>query len=497
MHDPRSNPRPPSSDVDPVAWSAYRLGRRKFFAAAGGTSLAAAFLAACGQGDDSSTPATDAPAGTTGPTGTTAATEPSGTTAPAGTGTAGEMPDGITGGGGGDGTIRIGWVSPQTGPLAPFAAADDFIIGGIETFLADGLIVGGSSYTVEIIRRDSESVPDTAASVALQLINSDNVDLMVVGNTPETTNPVADQCEANGVPCISSLAPWQPWFIGRGGIPGESQFDWTYHFFWGLEDIIATFTAMWDQVDTNGVVGGLFPNDGDGNAWGDPELGLPGPMADLGYTITDPGRYENGNQDFTAQINAFRDADAELVTGVVIPPDFPTFWRQAKQQGFVPKVATIAKAILFPESVAALGADAEGLSSEVWWSPNHPYSSSLVGLSCAEVAGAYTEATGNQWTQPIGFAHALFEVAVAALVAAGSTDRVAVRDAIAGLSVDTIVGRVDWNDAVPGVPNVTKTLLVGGQWRAADTPTGFDLVVVDNSGNPDVPTGGVLEAITA
>ena len=26
---------------------------------------------------------------------------------------------------------------------------------------------------------------------------------MVVGNTPETTNPVADQCEANGVPCLS------------------------------------------------------------------------------------------------------------------------------------------------------------------------------------------------------------------------------------------------------------------------------------------------------
>ena len=28
--------------------------------------------------------------------------------------------------------------------------------------------------------------------------------------TPETTNPVSDQCEANGVPCISTVAPWQP-----------------------------------------------------------------------------------------------------------------------------------------------------------------------------------------------------------------------------------------------------------------------------------------------
>ena len=127
--------------------------------------------------------------------------------------------------------------------------------------------------------------------------------------------------------------------------------------------MIAAFTAMWDQLDTNKQVGGLFPNDGDGNAWGDSELGLPKPMLEAGYTIVDPGRYENGNQDFTAQINAFKDANCELVTGVVIPPDFPTFWRQAKQQGFVPKVASIAKAILFPESLQALGDDGINLTA--------------------------------------------------------------------------------------------------------------------------------------
>jgi branched-chain amino acid transport system substrate-binding protein len=479
---------------DPVAWSAHRLGRRRLFAAAGGTALSAALLAACGKDDDdaSTTQAgTQAPGTTTDATGTTVetgTTAPGATTAPSG---------GITGGGGSDGTIKVGWVSPQTGALAPFAAADEYIIGGIQSFLADGLMVGGKSYAVEVIRKDSESVPDTAASVALELINEDQVDLMLVGNTPETTNPVSDQCEANGVPCISTVAPWQPWFIGRGGTPGETEFEWTYHFFWGLEDIIATFTAMWDQLETNKTVGGLFPNDGDGNAWGDPDLGLPKPMAEAGYTIVDPGRYENGNQDFTAQINAFKEADCELVTGVVIPPDFPTFWRQAKQQGFNPKVATVAKALLFPESVAAIGADAEGLSSEVWWSPNHPYSSSLLGVSSADLATDYTEATGNQWTQPIGFAHALFEVAVGALVAAGSTDKTAVRDAIKGLSVETIVGTVDWTSADNPVPNVAKTKLVGGQWRPADTPTGFDLVIVDNTSNADVPTSGTLEALPA
>ncbi|HTN81757.1 MAG TPA: hypothetical protein VMK16_18970, partial [Acidimicrobiales bacterium] len=108
---------------------------------------------------------------------------------------------------------------------------------------------------------------------------------------------------------------------------------------------------------------------------------------------------------------------------------------------------------------------------------------------------AYTQQTSKQWTQPIGFVHALFEVAVAAFVAAGSTDKAAVRDSISKLSVDTIVGPVAWGSGP--VKNVAKTKLVGGQWRTASTPTGFDLVVVDNSGNPDVPATSTMQPITA
>ena len=403
---------------------------------------------------------------------------------------------GLFGGGGGDGTIRIGFVSPQTGSLAAFGAADTFAVDGIAALVADGLLVGGSSYGVEIFVEDSESSTDTAAAKADELINEAGVNLVVVGNTPETTNPVADTCEALGMPCISSLAPWQPWLLGRGGAPGgDPSFEWTYHFFWGLEDVIATFLAMWDRVDTNMQVGGLFPNDADGNAWGDPENGFGPPLAEAGYTLHDPGRYENLNQDFTAQINAFKDAAAEIITGVVIPPDFPTFWQQARQQGYVPKMASIGKALLFPESIEAIGAEGVGLSSEVWWSPSHPYSSSLTGQTCAELATAYTEATGAQWTQPIGFAHALFEVALTTLAAAGAPEPDAIIEAVSTMALDTIVGHVEWGLEDNPSPNVAKTKLVGGQWREADTPTGFDLIIVDNTGNPDVPTAGEVEPI--
>ncbi|HIP80485.1 MAG TPA: ABC transporter substrate-binding protein, partial [Kiloniellaceae bacterium] len=336
-------------------------------------------------------------------------------------------------------TLKIGFVSPKTGPLAPFAESDDYILEGVRAALKDGLAIDGTTYEVEILVKDSQSNPNRAADVASELLLGDEVNLMVVSSTPETTNPVADQCEINGVPCISTVAPWQPWFFTRGGEP-DSGFEYTYHFFWGLEDIIGVFTEMWNKLDTNKVVGGLFPNDGDGNAWGDPELGFPKPLAAQGFKLIDPGRYQNLSDDFSAQISAFKNGGAEIVTGVVIPPDFTTFWTQAKQQGFTPKAASVGKALLFPVAVEALGETAHNLSSEIWWTPTHPFSSSLTGTSATDLAVGFTGATGKQWTQPLGFAHALFEVAVDALKRSGDpTDYDSLRDAVAETQLDTIV----------------------------------------------------------
>jgi branched-chain amino acid transport system substrate-binding protein len=145
--------------------------------------------------------------------------------------------------------------------------------------------------------------------------------------------------------------------------------------------------------------------------------------------------------------------------------------------------------------VEALGPLGLNLGTEVWWSPSHPFTSSLTGQSTAEVATAYTEGTGRQWSQPIGFAHALFEVAAAAFGAVGSIDdRRAIADAIAGLRIDTVVGSLDWT-AGP-VPNVAKTPLVGGQWRTG-TETPFELVIVSNAQHPEIPTAGTVEPLAA
>src|SRR5215467_9684956 len=216
--------------------------------------------------------------------------------------------------------IKIGHVSPRTGPLAGFGEADTFILEQVRGILAKGLEVGGKTYPVQIISKDSQSSGTRAAEVAAELILGDKVDLIVASATPDTTNPVADQAEVNEVPCVTTNCPWQPYFFGRNGDPRKG-FTWTYHFFWGLEDVIGAFLALWDSAPTNKVVGGLFPNDADGNAWGDAQRGLPPALAKAGYKLTDPGRYQLMNNDFTSQISAFKAVNAEIVTGNMIPPE--------------------------------------------------------------------------------------------------------------------------------------------------------------------------------
>lgn len=395
-------------------------------------------------------------------------------------------------GGAESGPIKIGYVSPQTGALASFGETDNFVVEQVREYFnsVGGVTVAGKQRDVEILVRDTQSDSKRAADVAADLILNEDVDLILTGHTPDTANPVADQGEANGVPVISTLAPWQPVFFGRKGDPAKP-FKWTYHFFFGLEDLETVYMDMWNEIDTNKKVGALFPNDPDGKAFSDPKTGFPAVVGKNDYKITDPGRYANGSQDFSAQISAFKEKGVDILVGVPIPPDFTTFWKQAAQQGFRPKFVTIGKALLTPSNINALGELGDNLGMEIWWSPQHPYSSSLTGQTAQQLADAYTAKTGKQWTQFVGFVHALFEVAATTLSRSDGTREGFVKT-LSTLKTDTVVGPLDWTSGP--VPNVAKTPLVGGQWRQ-NVDKSYSLVVVSNKQNPEIPLGGTVEQL--
>ncbi len=456
-----------------------KLSRRQLLAAAATVGVGGVVLWACG--DDE--PAAD-DASSTGDS--TSASGESSTSASA------------TEPGGNDGTIKIGYVTPQTGALAPFGEADVFVLNALREFMKDGVDIGGKSYTVEILDRDSESNSTTAAAVANDLITKDGVQLMCVAQTPDTTVPVVQACTNNEIPVLSNNAPWQPHYLGIGGnlgpdAPPAVASEWNYHFFWGLEDVIQVFLKMWADVAPGGVVGAMWPDDPDGNAWSDPNVGFPPALEAGGFTLVDPGRFPLGTTDYSAQIAQFKDAGVEIVTGVMIPPDFGTFWAQCQQQGFQPKAVSVGKCLLFPGAVGSYP-NPIGLSSEIWWSDKHPTKSSLTGQSSAELAAAYSAETGLQWTQPIGYVHSLFEVALDAIKrAGGAADKQALLTAMGETNLETIAGKVDFTN--PVVPHITKTPLVGGQWVKGETYD-VEFKIVTNEQLPTIPVDGTLQPIT-
>lgn len=389
--------------------------------------------------------------------------------------------------------FKIGYVTPKTGPLAPFGEADDFVLNQMKKFFEGGIEAAGAKHPLEIVTKDSQSDPNRAAEVAADLILKDKVDIVLVSSTPETTNPVSDQCEANGVPCISTVAPWQPWFFRKEGA-ADKGYKWTYHFFWGLEDIIAVFTDIWSKLDTNKVVGALWPNDGDGLAWSG-ERGFPPVLKEKGYTLVDPGRYENLKDDFSAEISLFKEKNVEIVTGVILPPDLGTFLTQASQQGFNPKAFTVGKGALFPVTIQSLPNNLGiGVTSEIWWTPSSPFKSSLTGQSSKELADAYTSSSSKQWTMPLGFAHALFEVTADVLKRTKEIDKPeAIVEALKTTKLDTIVGSLSWQGGP--FPNVAKTPLVGGQWVKGDKFP-VDLIIGTNTTAPFIPTDGTITEMT-
>jgi branched-chain amino acid transport system substrate-binding protein len=404
---------------------------------------------------------------------------------------------GIKGAGSGSsGTISIGFITPLTGALAGFASGDQYVLGQIRqaSVYKSGIKIGGKTYKININVQDSQSSPTRAAQVAQQLIQG-HADLVLTTSTPETTNPVAAACQKAGTPCLSTVVPWESWYAGLGGNPLKptTEFKYVTMFFFGLKEFQRCFVPMWNRVHTNKVVACQYPNDTDGNAF---RGGFEPLIRASGYTPVDGGAYTDGTTDFTSMISQFRSKHCEVFSNAPLPPDFNTFWKQASQQGFRPKIATVAKVLLFPADTAALGPLVNNIATDSWWGPYMPYSSSLTGQTASQLATGFQAATGNQWVQSIGSTYSLFEVAKEAFGAVSDPhDKAAVADALHKVSYTGICGPLDFaSGPAPGV-GIIKPL--GVQWKKSTSKFPFEMKVVDNSLNPSVKVEAPLEPTNA
>ena len=391
-------------------------------------------------------------------------------------------------GGGGTKAITIGWIHPLTGPLAGFGAPDNWVISKIKqtTPYKNGFKVGGKTYPVTIKSYDTQSSPTRAGDLAKTAILNDGVDLLLASSTPETVNAVASQAESLGTPLICANIPWEAWYINLGGNPLKPTLKpkFVVMYFLGAEHLAQCFIPMWnrihDQFHTNKVVAAAFPNDSDGNAF---RAVFPPIIKAAGYTFDMSSAYPDGTTNYSSMISAFKADNADFFTNVPLPPDFATMWHQSIQQGFRPKLATVAKVLLFPPDAYALGAEAYNVATDAWWAPSLPWTSSFTGETCQHMASEFEATTGGQWNSNISN-YSLFEAAHAALATVSDPhDKAEVAAAIHQVNIHALAGPLDFAGGGPA-PGVAITPPVGVQWQKG-TKYPVEMQVVDNTLQPD------------
>jgi branched-chain amino acid transport system substrate-binding protein len=396
--------------------------------------------------------------------------------------------------------IKIGYPSPQTGAIADFGVPDKYCATRWAEAIGDGVVCGdGKKHPVSFLLRDTQSDSNRVSQVTGDLINNEKVDMIVVASSPETVCPAQDQAEANQIPGLSCDCPMESFWISRGKDPAKDVFTWTTNFFWTLEDQTNGYVAMWNKLPTNKVIGVMFPNDADGN--GDRTV-WPDLLKQLGYTMIDGGSYQDGTEDYTAQVTMFKKAGCDLVAGDMIPPDFVNFWKQCVQQGFHPKIASIMKALLFPEAAEAAGPIAYGMTGDGCWIRDWPFTSSLTGETCDQLAADFETRETRQWTQPIGMHYPLGEWVVDVLKRSKNVDdKNAIMDAVKTTHIDTIEGPLYLDE--PVATGTRHQYLNGynapfcvGQWIKGTGKYAFEFVTVDNTTAPMVPVKSQLQPMS-
>ncbi|MGP7996757.1 MAG: ABC transporter substrate-binding protein [Streptosporangiaceae bacterium] len=385
-------------------------------------------------------------------------------------------------------SITIGWIHPLTGDLAGFGAADNWVLSKIKqtTPYKNGFKVGGKTYPVTIKSYDSQSSVTRAGDLARTAILTDGVDMLFASSTPETVNAVASQAESLGTPLICSNIPWESWYINLGGNPAKPTLKPKYvvMYFLGAEHLVKCFIPMWNrihaQLHTDKVVAAAFPNDSDGNAF---RAVFPPIAKAAGYKMVLSSAYPDGTTNYSSMISQFKSAGADFFTNVPLPPDFATMWKQSIQQGFRPKLATVAKVLLFPTDAYAMGSSVYNVATDTWWVPTLPWKSSFTGEGCQQMASEFESATGGQWNANISN-YSLFEAAYAAFrLVSDPHDKTEVAAAIHKVNIHALAGPLDFASGGPA-PGVAITPPAGVQWQKG-TKYPLELQVVDNTLLPE------------
>jgi branched-chain amino acid transport system substrate-binding protein len=244
--------------------------------------------------------------------------------------------------------VVLGSALPLTGILAPLGQAQQ---QGVQEALArvnaaGGVDVGGEQRQVEVVVRDTRSLPEVAGQAALILVRG-RFDVAALLGPCAPPAAVVRAAESRDVPLVSGCEPLPP--LG----PTPLQHTWQVAPDEG-DRASAVLGAMTSARSDRVAL--LLSND-----WSEAVYADAARQAGLQLT----GSYRPNGRSWQAAVSAARADGAELVVAVTQAPEGIDLWRELRDQQWHPELAYSNEAGLSSAWWRAVGRHGEGVLTDV------------------------------------------------------------------------------------------------------------------------------------
>ncbi|MFC3226457.1 amino acid ABC transporter substrate-binding protein [Marinibaculum pumilum] len=338
-----------------------------------------------------------------------------------------------------DGVLKIGAPLALTGGLADEGKkqADVWKLWLEKVNAGGGIDVGGQKMKVEFIEYDYQTDGKRAGQMAEKLVTDDGVDVLMAPFGSGHTKIVAAVAERYQVPMLACVAS------------SVSVYDQGFKYLFGTlapntgmaESMTDYFKAKVPELKKVAVYGrdDVFPKAMATALAASAEAG--------GLEVVYNELYAVGTMDHSAAISAIKAAAPDWVYMTGYTQDLILGRKQMADLGVEAPVVTMVTGPAYKEFTEGLGDLADGVTSSTWWHHSTAYTGATGAWDTT--AGFYKDFT-DAYAEDPDYVHAscaaAADVLVAAVQKAGSTDKAAVRDALAATDLLTFYGPIDFGD---------------------------------------------------
>ncbi|MDB5557626.1 MAG: amino acid/amide transporter substrate-binding protein family [Enterovirga sp.] len=351
-------------------------------------------------------------------------------------------------------TIKIGVFGPLSGDAAAMGQSERDAVDLVVKQKNDAGGIRGKK--IEIVYGDDAGKPEEAVNVAKRLISRDNV-LMLIGSMSSPASLASSQV---------SRAEETPQIV----VSGTAQKITTMGNKWVFRSVVPDTKLVADLVD---FIHEKFPNTKKfGFLYVNDDFGRGGFEAfkaagkKYGFEIVAEERYTRGDIDFTAQLGRIKASQAQAMVEWSRYTEGALVAKQFAQSGStLPRFGS--DGVASPRYIELGGPAIDGV-----FYPTHFSAATAAGIPAAMPYLDQMQKTYNKVPDTYGAtAFDAITMALIAIESAGKEDKVAVRDALAKLSFDSVRGPFKFDDKGDPILTTHVVKIVGGkETNARDIP---------------------------